>query len=544
MRRFVTVFLLAMIVLLPQYGQAQSGGDGSGVSSVTVYSDRAMVTRRVSVKLVSGDNVVVLEGLPRDLDPASVRVEGRGGMVLKDVKVSDRFLSDVHSEKLQELLKEKEEYTGRLNEYRDRVSEAESEKEFVRNIASSLTKPSEGDGSRELDPDKWIKMVDFYRNRLRSLNDELRAAKKLISDVNREIIRINREIDSLGHQRNKSVKEIRMILASDKPGEGILNVSYMVPGPTWIPDYTVQVDDRSNEVSLVYKAFVYQSTGEDWDNVDLSLSTAKPAVGGDVPDLSPWYLEWSDPDAYRTESRGFFAAAPAPKMAEIPEAVSGARKLEDLPDLKYAISELKTGLTSVVFSLPGKSTVASDNQKHSVTVAIFKLPADFSYTCVPKMSPFVYLQADVKNKSEYPFLPGETHIFLGGNFVAKSSLRLVSPGEKFKINLGIDEGFSVKRRLINKKKSSGGFLSRKITVDYEYSIEITNNKTESKKIEILDQIPLSTDKKIIVTPDKSLQVDEDGYVRWIRTVAPGESVKIPFGFSVEYPKDITIDNLE
>ncbi len=542
MRRFGTVFLLVLCIFLPQYTYAQD--DGSKVSSVTVYSDRAMVTRRVPVKLVPGDNIVVLENLPRDLDPASVRVAGRGNMTLRDVKVSDRFLSDVYSEKLQELLKEKEGYTERLNEYRDKASEAESEKSFVHDIAEALTRSSEGAGSKELDPDKWIKMVEFYRNRLSSLDDELRATKRLIADVNREILRINREIDSLGSQRNKSVKEIRMILAADKQEDGFLDVSYMVPGPTWIPDYTVQVDDSRNEVSLVYKAFVYQSTGEDWRNVKLSLSTAKPAVGGDVPELSPWYLEWSDPDAYRTESRGFFAAAPAPKVAEIPEAVSGARKQEDLPDLKYAISGLKTGLTSVVFRLPGKSTVSSDNQKHSVTVAIFTLPADFSYTCVPKMSPFVYLQADVRNKSEYPFLPGETHIFLGGDFVAESSMKLVSPGEKFRIDLGIDEGFSVKRKLVRKKKSSGGFLSRKITVDYEYSIELTNNKAERKKVEILDQIPLSTDKKIVVTADKSLQVDEDGYVRWIRTIVPGESIKIPFGFRVEYPKGITIDNLE
>ncbi len=518
----------------------------SRVVSVTVFPDRAMVTRRITFSVVKGSNRVELRELPRQLDPASVQVKGRGDMVLNDVKVSDKYLTGVYSERLNKLIAEKSGYEKSMAELRDRKDEAASEKKFVQNIASMLTRPSDGSSNAELDPDKWIKMVDFYRGKLRVLDDEIRETSGKIREISKEIDRINREINSIGSQRNKAVKEIEILVDASSAGRGEFDVSYIVPGPTWVPDYTVQVDDRKKEVSLIYKAFVYQSTGEDWGGVKLSLSTAKPSVGGDIPELSPWYLERYNPDYYTTGSYSE-AAMPVKRMEKAAPPLRAVEEdAEPLPELKYAVADMETGLTSVVFNLQGMNSVESDNQAHAVTISIMSMPVEFSYAAVPKLSPFVYLQGKVKNNSGYPLLPGETHIFLGGNFVAKASLGTIAPGEEFRINLGIDEGFKVGRTLVNRFVSESGFFSKKTKITYTYSIELKNNKTEKKDIGITDQLPVSTEKDIVVTliEPQSMEKDEYGFVKWHKSVASGETLKIPFSFSVEYPSNTEIDNLE
>ncbi len=527
-----------------------SQNSDSKIISVTVYTDRALVTRQVSVYLAEGENHIILSSLPQQIDPSSIQVKGKGNFTLRDVKLSSKYLTNANSPRMKELLKEKRTYQYSLTEYRDHSDEIKSEKTFIQNIASMLTRSGEGSTPAELDPDKWIKMVNFYREKLSSLNDEFRSVNKKITDITREINRINREIQSIGSQQNKSVKQIEVLVTAVAKGKATLDVGYLVAGPTWVPDYTVHVDDTDKSASLMYKAVVYQSTGEDWTGVELSLSTARPALGGKFPELAPWYINVYNPVFSRSGSSG---AKPetAPMMSKKAALEMTADKLPQ-SKMSYAQAAPRTGLTSVVFNLSGTNSVESDNQGHTVTVALITMPAEFIYSSTPKLSPFVYVQAKVTNTSAFPLLAGQTHIFSGGNFVAKTSLKTIAPGEDFKINLGIDEGFTIKRKLLNRTESTSGFFSKKTKILYTYSIEITNNKPSDRKITVWDQLPISRNSTIVVrllkphyTKDlPTLRKNEYNYLEWIKTIASGKTEKIPFSFSIEYPKGTTVGNLE
>jgi len=90
-----------------------------------------------------------------------------------------------------------------------------------------------------------------------------------------------------------------------------------------------------------------------------------------------------------------------------------------------------------------------------------------TYTIVPKLSQYAFLTAKIKNTSEYPFLPGETNIFLDGSFVATSNLKLVVPSEEFETSLGIDEGIKVDYKLIKKYEKNKGLISKKNNIVFE-----------------------------------------------------------------------------
>ncbi|MDA3941704.1 MAG: mucoidy inhibitor MuiA family protein [Spirochaetia bacterium] len=426
-KRIILISILFYILL----GAYASENIESKIVEVTVFTDRAQVTRQADFNLQFGEHKLVLTNLPDQIDPNSIQVKGSGNFMLSDVKLTTRYLTQVVSLRIRELVEKRQSLEKEIIKYNDAVNEAESEKRFIENISRKLTATGEGSSEPVLDPGKWIEMVSFYREKLGQLNAELRESRKFAEDIRMEINRINMEIQSEGANQNKAVKEVEISINIIKEGKGKLDISYLVYGPGWSPDYTVRVNGSSKEVSLMYQALVWQSTGEDWSDVSMKLSTAKPQVSGRIPELTPWFINAWKPQPVRSSR----SSGNVPSMAAAPMAKSMAEELpmemaveadEALPDMVYQTATATSATTSVLFELSGKNTIISDNQTHKVTVSVFELPGEFLYSSVPKLSSFAFLIADVTNNSDFPFLPGGSHIFLDSNYVSDGYIESVS----------------------------------------------------------------------------------------------------------------------
>ena len=212
---------------------------------------------------------------------------------------------------------------------------------------------------------------------------------------------------------------------------------------------------------------------------------------------------------------------------------------------------VETKATSVVFVVNGNNTINSDNLPHKVTIAIHDFPAYFRYSTVPKLAPYAYLKAKVKNESTFPFLPGETNVFLDNNFVANAYMDPVAPLEEFWTFLGVDEGMKVVYKFIGKYEKNEGIISKKTKIIYEYLTVITNHKKTDEEIVVWDQLPISGNEHILVTLiepkyDKNtdlLKMDSHKNMEWFFKPKAGEKIEIPFKFSVDYPKDSRIIGL-
>jgi len=547
--RIISLFIIFFV--LP--GVSASEQIESKIVGVTVFTDRAQVTREAAFNLQQGEHILILSNLPDQIDPNSIQVKGFGNFILSDVKLTTRYLTQVVSMRIRELADKKESLEKELNRHTDAVNEAESEKRFIENISRKLTATGEGSSEPILDPAKWIEMVSFYREKLGQLNGELRDSRSAAEDVRIEIDRINREIQSAGANQNRAVKEVEVVIDVSKQGEGKLNVSYLVYGPGWSPDYTVRVDGFTKEVILMYQALVRQSTGEDWSDVSMKLSTAKPQLSGRIPELAPWFINAWKPQPVRSSRSGTAAPmAAAPSMAKEAPMELVMEADEAIPEMSYQTATATAGATSVIFELSGKNTIVSDNQTHKVTISVFELPASFQYSTVPKLSAFAYLEAEVTNDSDFPLLYGGSHIFLDSNYVSDAFIDSVSADEEFRVSLGIDEGFSVERKRINRFEETSGFFTKKTIITYEYVIEVTNNKRTKEEIIIRDQIPVPQTEDIKVTliePEYSadtagLKKNEHEFLEWSRSIKSGETIKIPFSYSVEYPEKMVVGGLE
>lgn len=521
------------------------------ITAVTVYADRALIVRTASQKIESGEYQLVFDNLPDCMVPESAQVNGRGEAVLKDIKFQQVRHAEIPDEEVKQLVQQQAALNDELRSLQETIAHAQAEKTFIENIAAKLTKGSEK--TIELDPDKWMKMVAFYRSKYDALDKEIHHTEKTQRKLKEELDQINKLILDLGHRRNKIRNQVVVTVEAAGATELILFLHYIVRGPSWTPVYDLRVSSAERKMRIAYHAIIRQATTESWEDVEIKLSTARPHISGQQPELKPWYVNvFTPPPPAAERSLKVKAAAPKALFGKADASDEDLMMAEEpVPAVTIPETTVEAQAASVVFVISGSHTIQSDNKDHKVTILIHDLPAEFSYAATPKLAPYAYLKAKVTNQTEFPFLPGKTSIFLDNNFVANAEMGLVAPDETFTASLGVDESMKVEHRLIKKYRKDEGLLSKKTVYRYQYLIQLKNNKKSEEEIKITDQIPISQNKDIainLIEPKykedaAALKKNELNILEWFYKIKPGEEIKIPLTFEVEYPQEVEVTGL-
>jgi len=539
---------LSLLLLAVSAGAASPVTLESEIKEATVYSDRAQVTRIAETKLQKGEHVLLFDNLPDVTEKNSIQVSGKGKALLKDIKFTRQHFSEITDEAVKALHDERQRLNDEMTAANDIVSHAANEKQFVENITKKLTSTNKEPTETVFDPAMWMEMVSFYRTRLDALDKEIRKTEKAKRSIQQELNKVNREINDIANRQSKMKNQVRVLVNMKSDGPLTLKLSYIVYGPRWYPAYDIRVATEKKNMNITYNAVIRQNTTEDWDNVTVKLSTAKPNISGQQPELRPWYVDIMKPGVYAPSEKSMEevgATRMDNQMFKAQGAVDSLMDEDAEQEMLRQTASVETKTTSVVFAVSGNNTIKSDNQEHKVTVGIENFPAQFRYSAVPRLSPYAYLKAKVTNKTDYPFLPGKTSIFLDNNFVSNARMNLVASGEEFWTFLGIDEGVKVEHKLVKRYQKNEGIFAQKNKVIYEYLMEITNNKKTQEEIVVWDQIPMSKNQVIAVELIKpkykedsdKLKKNEHNFLEWYFKPKAGEKVTIPFQFSVEYPKD-------
>jgi len=327
----------------------------------------------------------------------------------------------------------------------------------------------------------------------------------------------------------------------------IIELSYMVSGPSWRPVYSIRASHESGNLNLEYDAQVQQGTGEDWVDVELKLSTARVNVSGTLPVLDSWRLHSYRPvpstrmakKRSRSGEDGLYG-----EMAKEADDEYPAAEMSALPD-EFTVpqAEIDTAGASVVFVAAGGGSINGDNSDTRVGLMRRELKADFHYASVPKLSEFAYLTADVKNTTEFPFLPGKANVFFDGSFVSSTELPLIMPDQNLEISLGVDEGVNIEYRYLKRFKKNEGLMNKRVGEQFEYQIRVSNNRLKEIEIKIYDHFPISEEKEILIKRiapvikenQQEISIDDEAKIQWQLKLDPGEKRELPYSFLVEYP---------
>lgn len=198
---------------------------------------------------------------------------------------------------------------------------------------------------------------------------------------------------------------------------------------------------------------------------------------------------------------------------------------------------------NVTFDIDIPFDVPTNGKAQTATLKEYSVNTDYKFYAVPKLDKDAYLLADVADWEKLNLLPGDANIIFEGTYVGKSFIDPNSTLDTLNLTLGRD-----KRVVVKKEKlvdySSVKFLGTNKLQKFTYEITVKNNKKDAVEMLLKDQYPLSTNKDIEaeLTDNGSASVNkETGVLSWQLKLAPGESKKIRFAYSVKYAKDRQIN---
>ncbi|WP_455383151.1 mucoidy inhibitor MuiA family protein [Salinispira pacifica] len=526
----------------------------SRISKVMVYTDRAQVTRRAELSLDAGVHELLFDNLPETVEENSVRAEGTGPALLREINFRTVHLAESSAEELRRLLDEKQSVEDEIVDFDDSIARANSERSFLDAIVAKLTHPGEDtEHPADSDPERWMRMVEFYRSRLETIDQRIREQERAGREARNRLDRVERELQTAGGGGYR-VKHQAVVLLETKESAAIsLDLVYVVHGPSWYPTFDLRVHSERKMMTIAYNAQVRQATGEDWLQARIALSTARPSINGEQPGLSPWHIGFPRP-RYSVPAGAPRSAAMAKVAADGYEEANGAFESAAAPEereIEFEEADVEANLTSVVFTPAGENSIPGDNLPHRVNIMLRELPVEFRYSSTPKLSPYAYLRAKAVNDTGAPLLPGEAYVFLDGSYVASSRLPFVSPGEEFWTSLGIDESMKIEYKLLNRFHKDEGLFAKRSKLVFQYRISVTNNRKSKEAILIRDQLPVSTEAEIAVTllepaPKSGIGAptpDEEGTLEWLLEPDPGKELSVGFSFQVEYPRERQIAGL-
>jgi uncharacterized protein (TIGR02231 family) len=528
----------------------------STISAVTVYTDRAVVTRTATVELTGGIAELVFANLPQALNERSLQVSGKGtaAALILDVSSKQTYVDFTPNARVKELEDQLRALGKQVRGLDDRGSGLQSQSTMLDRMEAALFAPPTKDVPRP-DLTQFTNSLTYLTEQKARVTTERAALDEQREDLQNKTNTVQQQLNELRGAGGRGYKTVTVRVSAAQAGNLQVALSYAVPGATWSPSYDARVLSTERAVALGYFGLVRQNTGEDWKDVALTLSTARPGLGGAAPVLSVWNLDVfvarPAPVAY-AERREMMAKSAAPAGVNMQSLTTNIALDEfdanSLKDAETATATIEAGATSASFKIATTASIPSDNSPQKVPITSIKLTASPEYLTVPKRQTTAFLTAKVYNNSEFPLLAGAMNVFLDGTFVATSTLRTVMAGEKFDLALGADEGISVKHKRVNKFTEDTGLTNSGKRITYEYLLTIQNNKKTAERVIVADQVPLSRNEKIIVkllSPDaKEVKPTDEGTLKWSLDLKPAEKRELTVKFTVEYPNEVNVTGLE
>ncbi len=532
--------------------------------AVTVYPEQATVTRRGTADVPAGDSILVLSGVPAGVlrDSVTARGQATGAVSIGAVELRqasfDRRDVDARRAGLEARLREIEDTIAVLDV---RIAAQAAQLRLIERLASGFvaaqrqpTPPNEPPPRLSADPTAWRAAWDAVREGTAEAAEATRRlqAERRSAEQGREAVKA--ELATLGGPPPGAL-EIAVSVQAAAPARLDLEITYQIGGARWLPVYEVRLDSQAARIALRQEAIVAQTSGEDWTDVALTLSTARPAEGTAAPSLSPWRIALVDPARLERErlardgmvggaTRG---AVPAPAAAPPPVTEQQAPRQQ----AQAVAATVQAAGFAVEYVIPGRATVRADGSERRVRIADLSADATVSAFAVPRLAPRAFLRARFAHAATAPTLPGVASLHLDGVFVGRTSLPLLRAGEEIALAFGADDRIRVAYEPQARRRAQEGSLltGRTSTESFEALITLRSFHARPIEVTVQDQVPVSSDADLTVTmqadpaPGARDVDDRPGVVAWTLTLAPQQERRIRFGYTVTSPRDRQVQGL-
>lgn len=524
----------------------------SRITEVTIHPGLALVTREATVRLAAGAGRIVVTGLPTSLDASAMTVSGEGAFTIIGFEAKRRPTVESADERVREI-------EARIEAVENEVALIDGEIRTLEISGAFLEKLGELNRAAmnenlvraALKPAELAALIEGYAAQNREIAKNLLEARQEKRGVTRRLDALRRELRQLQGQVRREEVTVVVEVSADRAGEGVIRLRYPVRGATWAPVYDGRALIAEGSTKITYSALIRQSTGEDWNDVKVTLSTAQPSIGAAAPELSPWELRpieaarmrydampVSSPAsvAFRTQS-----ASMAEEDMPVPEPMAPAPAV-------VARAEVVAGVNAT-FTLPGRTSVTADNQPRKVLILEESFPSRFHYRAIPELAERVYLVAKFTNTTNAILLPGEVSVYQGNDYIGKARLAQAATGDTVEVPLGVDPSLRLTRKILTDvfDPTLGSFNRNRSRLTRRFRITIENLRAVPVLVNVHERLPVARHDDIAVVRDRGnvepLEAREDGTLRWEVSIEPGKSNFIEYGWRIEYPSGMNLGRL-
>ena len=465
------------------------------IEHVTVFTNGAEIQQRVSLPLQAGDNTVVIENISPNINEQSLQIALGGGVIVQNYAFSTDYLSadkrKMNTAALEDSLKMAQDAQADAER---RISTLTQMQTLLQaGVNSSLT-ANTGVTTATID-----KNLQYFRTNALELAKQLDATKAEKANLDKRIKALQQQIRETGGLKiGKS---------------GIV---------------TLQVNSPK------------KTTGLDWKQVSLTLSTGSPARSNAAPELGTWWLQQQH-NVYRSAKTMALGTAnfAVMDMAAEEEVAYEA----PAASIQNYVAQSEQAL-SVEYAISLPYTIDGNGKEQIIALQERQLKdVTYNYYAAPALDEQAYLVAYINGWQEQQLPDGRANLTYAGTYFGETMLAANSNEARVRLTLGDDKQIKIKReKTAHNSKTSGSNTQ----VTYTFTTTVRNDKREAINLTLKDRYPVSTAKEIQVSvSDKctrpTTENKQSGILTYELNLAPGETRTIELSYTVKYPKDWRIN---
>ncbi|MBE7491947.1 MAG: DUF4139 domain-containing protein [Planctomycetes bacterium] len=505
--------------------------------AVTFFEDRAEVTRRAGASVGEGRHWVRVAGSTVYLDDRSVQARvARGGAKVLAARVQRQLRhipreSDARLEELRRRLEELQAREQQLSRDQNRTGHRRAQLDgMLQNVIAGLANVPD---FSKVTPEAWQAALDALIKEDEQEFERGLTLESELDDLRRQQGEARTRLQ-LGSQTNRLFEcFVEVQLESAGPDDVELEIVYRTPCALWRPEHlaTLNVDPRNaaaGQVVLTTWGTVWQRTGEDWKDIEVCFSTARPAQVAEPPLLNDDVL------ARRKKTPEERKKVVVEMREQTVADTGGARQAPQMPGVD-------DGGVPLEFRPKGHFDIPGNGQPARVEIGTTTMAATVSRVLMPERTPLVHLKARATWPGPHPLLAGPLRVARGASLVGRARTGFVGAGESFDLGFGADDGLRCKRGVHEEREQAA--LTGTQTIRRTVTLYLSNLAGEARAAELTERVPVSEieglEVKLVET--QGWQPDgKDGYLRRQISVAPRANETLTFKYEIRAAKHVQL----
>jgi uncharacterized protein (TIGR02231 family) len=546
----------------------------STVQKATIFQQGALLTSNESIAVNAGMTNIVFENVSAQLQANSLQAAGKNDLIIMDVqyrlKYAEVVKTDVKPDDPRVIA-----WQGELQNIQDSLEELVFVRKNIQNRNATLqNERSIVTNNRMMRGDfqkdslfLFTQSIDFLRKRLMNLDAEnLKLEKetaqeaRLRNKFNVRIMNLNTLIAGIGIPVNtnptKPVSQVIVTVMAERAMMAEISLSYFVAGAGWTASYDLKASKETQTIDLKHRATVYQNTGLDWKDVLLTLSTGNPSQENVKPALSPQFVGYYVPTPGRDYAErnkmsmgyGVYGNQQVVQNSNAGMSVGEVTISKDAPktligkvddgDGVEDFTKVSQNMMRIEYEIKLKYTIESDNKPHNVVIQSKTMPAQYSYSVVPKLDLDVFLMARVTDWEDMNLIAGTARVYFDNSYIGESYINPHNTNDTLQLNLGRDKSIVVTRNKVKDKCKDKSFSDNHLLTRV-YEINVRNSKSIPIRMVVEDQMPVTKEAEIKIEylEDSGAKFNpETGKLLWDFNLKAKDNKRLVFSFEVKSPK--------